>query len=154
MNYIIKQATAAHIKEIAVQFNLYRQFYKQASEIAKSEAFLTERVTNNESVIFFALSEKEEVMGFTQLYPSFSSVSMQHIWILNDLFVNDKFRKMGVGRALMETAMGLGLSTGARRIGLQTAISNASAQVLYESLGWKKDNDYYYYNWTVQNTST
>jgi GNAT superfamily N-acetyltransferase len=57
----------------------------------------------NDSTIFLA-EENGNMIGFTQLYPSFSSVSMKRIWILNDLFVAEVYRKQGVAKQLMDTA--------------------------------------------------
>lgn len=48
--------------------------------------------------------ENEVAQGFTQLYPSYSSVSMQGTFILNDLFVHLNFRDKGIGEALMNHA--------------------------------------------------
>jgi len=38
------------------------------------------------------MSSADQLMGFAQLYPSFSSVSMKRLWILNDLFVSSEAR--------------------------------------------------------------
>ena len=90
--------------------------------------------------------EDGQIVGFTQLYPSFSSVSMKRIWILNDLFVVATHRKKGIARLLMETAKQYAQEAGAVRIVLATKISNNLAQALYESLGYIKDEEFYHYS--------
>ena len=100
----------------------------------------------NESVIFVA--EKEgHLVGFTQLYPLFSSTMMKTQWILNDLFVRKEERKSGAGEKLMKTAMEFGLKDGSRGLSLQTAVTNATAQRLYEKLGWKKNETFLTYTY-------
>ena len=88
-------------------------------------------------------------MGFTQLYPIFSSVGMKRCWLLNDLFVLDTVRGKGIATALLDAAKAFGLETQSRWLMLQTAYDNHAAQALYEKSGWTKDEDYYVYNYTL-----
>lgn len=118
-------------------FDLYRQFYKQEPDIALAEKFIRERLGKNESVIFVAM-ENHVPVGFTQLYPKYSSVRASRNWILNDLYVRQGHRKSGVGRALIETAMQFAKSEGATFVQLETAVDNYTAQSLYETIGFKK----------------
>jgi ribosomal protein S18 acetylase RimI-like enzyme len=90
-------------------------------------------------VIFLALGPDRSAIGFTQLYPSFSSASAKRIFILNDLFVDPGARRSGVGRALLDAAADFGHSAGAARLTLSTAHTNTSAQSLYEATGWLLD---------------
>jgi GNAT superfamily N-acetyltransferase len=102
----IQRITTDQVLLVTDLFNKYRIFYKQASDIALAEKFLTERLANNESVIFVALIN-EQPAGFTQLYPTYSSMRVSKNWILNDLYVEAGQRKQGIGAALIKTAMEL-----------------------------------------------
>ena len=86
------------------------------------------------------------VVGFTQLYPSFSSVSMKRLWVLNDLFVTPDARTSGAGRALLERAERWAAETGAKGLTLSTQIANVTAQRLYEACGWTKDDEFVHYH--------
>ena len=130
---------------IAPLFDQYRQFYKYASDLAGARRFLNERLKNRESVIFLAV-EGDEALGFTQLYPTFSSTTLRPMWILNDLFVAPLRRKSGVARALMIRARQFGMEHQAVELMLETATDNLNAQRLYESLGWKRDTEFYTYH--------
>jgi GNAT superfamily N-acetyltransferase len=129
---------------IAPLFDAYRQFYGQTSDLDGARRFLLERLQQGESVIF-AVIEGENTLGFTQLYPSFSSVSMRPIWILNDLFVVENARRRGVGARLLTAARDHAMQTGAARLVLSTGVENRTAQALYEQQGWKKDTAYFHY---------
>jgi ribosomal protein S18 acetylase RimI-like enzyme len=142
------QAEIKHLEPIAVLFDQYRIFYGQRADLASARKFLEERLQNRDSIIFAA--NDGQIAGFTQLYPSFSSVSMQRIWILNDLFVAATHRRKGIARLLLETAKQYAQSTGAVRISLATQISNISAQSLYKSLGYIKDEEFYHYSLRVE----
>jgi len=120
-------------------FDAYRQFYKQAPDLELARTFLRERFEHNQSTIFLALDSNGESLGFTQLYPSFSSGLAKRIYILNDLFVVPQARRSGVGQLLLNAAAEFGRKAGAARLTLSTALDNAPAQALYEGLGWRRD---------------
>ncbi len=144
----VVQAGLQHLDELTQLFDGYRQFYRQASDTSGAKAFLYERLSQGDSVVFIAFSDGKPA-GFAQLYPSFSSVLMAQIWILNDLFVTEQARRKGVAKVLMERAASFGKETGAARLMLATEVTNEQAQKLYEALGWKKDTSFYTYNLTL-----
>jgi GNAT superfamily N-acetyltransferase len=140
----VERAGLANVDIIAPLFDAYRQFYKQAPGQEAARSFISERLKNDESVIFLAYVDGEPA-GFTQLYPVFSSVSMCRSWILNDLFVDPGFRKQGVGEALLEKAKEHGRITNANGLLLETAGDNFTAQSLYEKNGWTKETHFFYW---------
>ena len=142
------QAEIQHLEPLATLFDQYRSFYGQKSDLASARRFLQARLQNHDSVIFAA--NDRQIVGFTQLYPSFSSVSMQRIWILNDLFIAAAHRRKGIARLLLETAKQYAQEIGAVRIILATQISNISAQALYESLGYTRDEEFYHYSLRIE----
>ncbi|MBE9189645.1 GNAT family N-acetyltransferase [Gloeocapsopsis crepidinum LEGE 06123] len=141
------QANSTHIELVAPLFNSYRQFYGQTADLIQVRNFLYERLVNEDSVVFIAVTQYNpfECLGFTQLYPSFSSVAMQRTWILNDLFVLSNFRNQGVGIALLNAAKDFAIRTKVKRLTLATAIDNYPAQKLYEKAGYIKDKAFYHY---------
>ncbi len=135
----------AEVKDIPLllpQFIAYRAFYNKEEASGKAIAFLSENLEFNRSCIFMAINSDDQVVGFTQLYPRLSSLSMDHYLYLSDLYVDAACRKQGVARALMNKAFEYAITDGASSIQLETAHSNISAQALYESLGYGWDKDY------------
>ncbi|HEY1588360.1 MAG TPA: GNAT family N-acetyltransferase, partial [Rhodanobacter sp.] len=122
--------------------NAYRQFYGQASDVARARAFLAERMAKQESQILLALDDSGAALGFTQLYPLFSSVRAVRTFLLNDLFVATGARRQGVAKALLTAAADHARGLGAASLSLSTALDNAPAQALYESLGWQRDRGF------------
>lgn len=140
-----------HVEQVdlvAPLFDAYRQFYGRATDLAGARRFLVERLDRDESVIF-AIVEEGQALGFTQLYPSFSSVSMKPIWILNDLFVAEEGRRRGVGASLLAAACDYALQTGAVRLELSTAVTNTKAQSLYEREGWRLNREFLHYDYEL-----
>ena len=143
----ITKASRNDLDFLAPLFNAYRTFYGQKTDLAGAKSFLRDRLENQDSIIFLA-TEQGRPIGFTQLYTSFSSVSMKPIYILNDLYVESSQRKKGVGKALLNKAKELCKKNGFKGLALETAIDNP-AQKLYEALGWKKDSACFHYFWSA-----
>lgn len=145
-DFSIARATLHDLDELASLFDGYRVFYGMPSDPIVAHEFLHARLAADESVIFLARDGQQCALGFTQLYPCFSSVAARRVWILNDLFVADAARNRGVGRALLERARAHARQTGARRLVLETAQTNVGAQALYESLGYLRQGESYAYS--------
>ena len=141
----IIQASIQHLDDLVPLFDGYRIFYRQESDIKSAKAFLKERLTNQDTIIYIAYID-DNAVGFTHLFPSFSSVSMQPLYVLNDLYVDKNYRKQKIGVALLNKAKQLCREKNYKGLALQTEATNP-AQHLYESLGWKKDLDLHYF-WT------
>ena len=142
----IARAAIRDLDDVVPLFDGYRQFYGRRSDLAGARKFLAERIERDESVIYLAYTAPREAAGFTQLYRSFSSVSLQPLWILNDLFVSSDLRRGGVGRALLERARQHAVDTGAKGLVLSTQVMNKAAQTLYESCGWQRDDEFLQYH--------
>lgn len=140
----IKKATLEDLDCVTELFDLYRQFYEQHSNIERAREFLKERMIQEQSVIYIAYEESDPI-GFTQLYPSFSSLSMERIWILNDLYVKKSARKKGIANTLINEAITLVTKTNAKGILLETNVENIPAQKLYEKIGFKREENIFFF---------
>lgn len=143
--FVIRRATQDDVEAVAALFDAYRQFYRLPSDRVGALNFIRERLARDESVIFVACQGSTAV-GFTQLYPSFTSAGMARIFILNDLFVASEARRQGVARALLRHAAEFGKAEGAVRLTLSTAHDNANAQAAYEREGWIPDTAFRVYS--------
>ena len=137
-------------QEIAPLFDAYRQFYGQPADLALARRFIDGRLRRGESVILLAEDESGSAVGFCQMYPTFCSVEAAAIYVLYDLFVSPNRRRHGVGRALMLAAEARAQAEGVARIDLATAKTNATAQSLYESMGWRRDEQFHTYSKQVR----
>ncbi|MGG2026260.1 GNAT family N-acetyltransferase [Gottfriedia sp. S16(2024)] len=146
----VVRAKLEHISEVANLFDQYRMFYKQESNLIGAIDFITERIKTQDSVIFLVKEENQSI-GFTQLYPSFSSVSMKKLWILNDLYVTETARQKGVAQLLLNAAKKFAIESNAKALDLQTAIDNKSAQALYEKNGYQVDKEFLSYSLNLEN---
>ncbi|MDH3697475.1 MAG: GNAT family N-acetyltransferase [Flavobacteriaceae bacterium] len=141
------KGTLEHLDDLSSLFDAYRIFYEQSSDLKGARDFLKNRIENEESILFMAYLDNKAI-GFTQLFPSFSSVSMKPLLILNDLYVDKNFRQKGIGEALLIHAQEYCRQLNYKGLALETATDNPARQ-LYEKLGWEKDTHCFHYFWTA-----
>ena len=146
---LVRQATTFDLDLLVPLFDAYRQFYRKPSDPGLARRFLFERFQHSESIIFLAVRRDGLAVGFTQLFPSFSSASAARIFILNDLFVRQEVRRKNVGSLLLAAAARFAQAVGAARLTLSTEVTNQAAQALYEAEGWKRQTDFCVYNFAV-----
>ena len=146
MKFKIVIASLEHLEEVSTLFNAYRIFYDQASDLKGATRYIKSHLEKRTSTIFLAIDEDETPLGFTQLYPMFSSIAMGPTYILNDLFIAQHARKSGVGSALLEAARRWAKEKGAIRLELETESSNLPAQALYKKLGWVRNDEIFEYS--------
>jgi GNAT superfamily N-acetyltransferase len=138
---IVRSAALQDLEALVPLFDSYRQFYGQSPNSESAREFLRERLERGESTVFIA-ADSARAVGFVQLFPAFSSVSLARTFILNDLFVVAGLRRSGIGQALISAAVEFARAVGAVRLSLSTAVTNGPARALYEAMGWSKQVDY------------
>jgi ribosomal protein S18 acetylase RimI-like enzyme len=143
MNII--RATITNLEQLSPLVDAYGQFYKRPSNLDGIKLYLQEKLSKNQCVVFMAFEGQDEI-GFTLLYPHYSTAALGHVWLLNDLFTKPEARRKGVGEALLNHAADFAKADGAKRIWLRTAVDNFTAQALYEKMGYKRDEQFYRYD--------
>ena len=149
MEQVVRKAKLFDLDELAILFDAYRVFYEQTSDIEASRQFLTERMANDESVVFMSFNTDKVATGFVQLYPLFSSTRMKRLWLLNDLFVHADHRGHGYAVSLIEKAKELCRATRSCGMYLETAKTNVEGNALYPKVGFTLDEEHNYYSWDV-----
>jgi len=145
MQLTVIEAGLKELTQLATLFDQYRQFYQQPPDLEGAYEFIKLRISQGESKLYLALDDTKRALGFVQLYPTFSSVSMQRSWLLNDLFVAPPYRSIGVATALLNKARQLGVESRAKELTLCTASDNHKAQSLYQSHQFQTVRDFVYY---------
>ncbi|MFS2160560.1 N-acetyltransferase family protein [Pseudomonas sp. Pseusp122] len=140
----IIQATLDHLDLLTPLFVKYREFYGELPYPDSSRSFLEKRLRREESVIYLALPDDDDnkLLGFCQLYPSYSSLSLKRVWILNDIYVAEDARRQLVADHLMKQAKKMAKQSHAVRMRVSTSSNNEVAQKVYESIGFKEDTQF------------
>ncbi|MEN9611432.1 MAG: hypothetical protein RLZZ628_2246 [Bacteroidota bacterium] len=143
-------ATLEWLPQTAILFDMYRVFYQKTPNIPAATAFLQDRLSQNDSQIFLLVHEDaSEAIGFTQLYPLWSSTRMGKLWLLNDLFIHPAHRGQGYALLLMDRAKQLARETNAVGVLLETAKTNEIGNRLYPKADFQLDTDFNWYHWTT-----
>ncbi|MDD8057839.1 MULTISPECIES: GNAT family N-acetyltransferase [Shewanella] len=107
----IRLASSTDLAPLSQLFDLYRQQLNQPADYSACHAFLSHRLAENDTMIFVCI--KDDVMvGFTQLYPSFSSLLLSPVWYLEDVYVVPEYQQTDVAELMYQKAEQLAQSTG------------------------------------------
>ncbi len=149
---MIRKASLIDLDQLTPLFDKYLIFYKKKSNLEKHKSFLKERIENNEAIIFMAFDDenKDKAIGFALIYPTFSSVLLSKILILNDLYVDSTIRKNGIGEKLILETVALAKELDSDLIRLRTAKNNVIAQGLYHKMGFVRDEFLHSYDLAVK----
>jgi ribosomal protein S18 acetylase RimI-like enzyme len=141
----VTRAQLADVSQAAPLFAAYREFYGEPYDLEASASFLASRLARDESIVLIATDDDGRPVGFSQIYPAFSSTRLAPIWILNDLFVSDEARGTGVVDELLDAAATMAVDAGATAIELSTAHTNLRAQAVYDRSGYEVDTVFKHY---------
>lgn len=142
---VISEPTLKDVDVLAQLFDAYRRFYGRVGDLEGARRYVEQRLTEGPTR-FFIEREGELVRGFVHILPSFDTLAMRPMWILEDLFVDSSARGMGIGAALLLHAEEFAREAGASRLTLSTAHTNITAQRLYQRNGWVIDDEFRYYH--------
>lgn len=134
----IFQATLEHLDALTPLFVAYREFHGAMPAAELSREFLQQRIQQQDSSIFIAELDGHAV-AFCQVYPSFSSLTLRPIWILNDIFVQEDFRGQHIAESLIRHTLTQAAEQDVVRVRVSISQYNEAAQRLFESTGFTED---------------
>lgn len=133
----IREANLKDLDNLSKVFTDYLFFAGNQKSYEDSKLFLKERLDKKDCVMFIALIDNQ-IVGFTQLFPFFGSASLEEIWILNAIYIEDTYRQQGVAQSLLSEAIFYSKKTNKKKVHLITKSDNLNSQALFEKFGFKK----------------
>ncbi len=116
-------------------FVAYQRFYEvEEIDLDRNRRFLHRFTDSDDEGWLFGAFEDGEILGFTCLHRSKSSLRAADTVLMYDLFVLPEARGKGAGRALIEKALEVARESGGACLEWSTAPDNATAQRLYDSV--------------------
>ena len=140
----IRACTIEDLELLVPAFDQYRQFYRQESQPEQVREFLKPLIEEEKSKIFLSF-EEGELTGFIQLYPSFSSIGLAPIWVLNDFFIFGGSDRRQIAKGLLDAAKMLCEASKGVRVEVTTRKENHRLHKIYRDYGFEKDYKYDYY---------
>lgn len=128
--------TSAWLPDIVGLFESYRGHYGQPENLVESRDWLRSQLASGGLRGFLAYREGEPA-GMALVASTPASLRLGHFWQLRDLYVAERHRRQGVGRALVSHVRDAAVAEGALRVSLTTEADNVRALALYGDLGFE-----------------
>jgi ribosomal protein S18 acetylase RimI-like enzyme len=137
----VRPAAEGDLDDLVRLFRAYLDFYERPHPADRARGYLAERLEGGDSVVLVAEGQAG-LVGFAQCYPTWSSLELSALWVLEDLFVTPSARRSGVGAALLETVVTAAEVASACEVVLETQHANAAAIALYERFGFTRSDEF------------
>jgi len=133
MSILIRPITESDKTRWLELFKEYIVFYK--SSLSDEQFELTWQRINSEFNIKGLVAEVDnKIVGFTHYIWRPSTWEVEDFCYLEDLYVDPKNRKGGVGRALIKAVEEIAIAKGSKRLYWTTAPDNETARKLYDKV--------------------
>lgn len=132
MDIIIRRADENDMDEL---YDMIREFAKFAGKSNKISLTKTELCNEQNSyVCFLAESIHNEIAGYVLFFPTFHTWTGKGIFV-DDLYVREDYRRLGIGTRLINTALDYGKENGCTKAQWDVDADNKDAIALYQKLG-------------------
>ncbi len=142
---MIERVTPANLEELLPLIREYQQFYRVTDiDDDRNRRFFAQFARSSERGVQHLYRVDSQPAGFSTLYFGFSSAAAEPVAVLNDLYVSADFRRRGIATELIRHASAYIKNRGYTRLNWLTQKSNSRAQRLYDSLGARKTEWFFY----------
>ncbi len=133
------QNRKAVLRDISAILELMREFaelenlsdYLEITEEKLNKAMFGENAFVNGLMAF----DEEKPIGYAIFFPYFSSFRGQKSVYLEDIFITEKYRKVGIGEKMLKEVARIGKDFGAVRMDFQVSDQNSNAKKFYKKHG-------------------
>jgi ribosomal protein S18 acetylase RimI-like enzyme len=109
---------------------------------AAGEKYFQKRLKSKKALVF-VVEEKDRLIGYTIAFiDNFSYRKPNPICEIENIFIEDKYRQRGIGKALMEAVRKKAKSRHVKRLRVGAIAQNKSAIKFYHAQGFKDINLY------------
>ena len=135
MNIVIRDAIKEDVGQMLNLIKELAEFEKALHEVELSESDLLESGFGIKPAYKSFVAEVDgKIAGMALVYPRYSTWKGESLH-LEDLIVNQKFRGLGIGTALLDEVVKYGHELGVRRINWEVLDWNEPAIAFYENKG-------------------
>jgi GNAT superfamily N-acetyltransferase len=135
-NVQVEPVSTEQLERLLPLIAAYQRFYEVADiDDERNRAFFRRFLAPSDDGMLLGAWDEDEPVGYACLYWSFTSLVPAETVLMNDLYVEEKARGRGIGRALIEASAEVARDRGAHHLEWATAPDNQTAQLLYDSTG-------------------
>jgi GNAT superfamily N-acetyltransferase len=138
MNIHIKQATAADLPRI---LELYKDLNAGDLPVDTDVALSTWKRAANSGVTYFVAKYNGQIAAtcYISIIPNITR-QCSSIGFIENVVTAEKYRRLGIGRKLLETAIEYAKSQGCYKVTLQSGNKRTETHKFYESVGFDGDS--------------
>jgi GNAT superfamily N-acetyltransferase len=141
----IAPVSAEEFEELLPLIAAYQRFYEVAEiDEERNRAFFRRFLAPSEDGLLLGARSEGRLVGYACLYWHFSSLEATESVLMNDLYVAEQARGLGVGRSLIEATAEVARERGVPIVEWSTAPDNHTAQRLYDSTGAERSEWFSY----------
>lgn len=141
MNFKIQHATKEQIPQIYNLLFKLSEYQHLSDEFKIDEKKLSEMIFDEKSVNALVSVEGDNVKGIALYYTScVSTFSGKHILTLEDIFIDEKARKNGIGRGFFECLRAIAKQKDCCKIEWKCQSWNVNAGNFYKTMGSKQED--------------
>ena len=146
----IRSITQADVPGVVKLMRDFAKFENLADYCEITEAKLHDALFGRSSFVEAAVVVDEQlgVIGYAIFYPHFASFRGQTGFYLEDIYIDDKFRKQGLGEKMIRAIARLAAERGFERIDFQVLDWNTPAVNFYLKLGAGRDDSERHFKFT------
>jgi GNAT superfamily N-acetyltransferase len=142
---VIRPAVESDVPAILSLIRELATYERSPESVVATPEGLREALFGPSPAVFCHVAEADgEVVGFALWFLNFSTWLGRHGLYLEDLFVRPSHRGQGLGKALLETLVGIARERGYGRVEWVVLDWNSPAHAFYRSMGAEPMDD-----WTV-----
>ncbi len=137
----VEPVSAAQLEALLPLIAAYQRFYEvEDVDGERNRAFFSRFLAPSEDGMLLGAWRGDELLGYACLYWSFTSLPPAETVLMNDLYVGERARGEGVGRALVEASAEVARERGAHHLEWETQPDNLAARRLYDSTGAERSD--------------
>lgn len=140
---VLRQASS---KEIPILLGFIKSYYKLESIVFfedKVHKALIELINSNNIGRVWLIYLNNKAIGYIVLCFSYSLVSFGQDGMIDEFYIDDEYRKKGIGTQILNIVMKNSKRLGLNCLYLEISKNNISAQTLYEKLNFKVRDNYF-----------
>ena len=140
---VLRQASS---RDIPILLGFIKSYYKLESIVFfedKVHKALIELINSNNIGRVWLIYLNNKAIGYIVLCFSYSLVSFGQDGMIDEFYIDDEYRKKGIGTQILKIVMKNSKKLGLNCLYLEISKNNIAAQTLYEKLNFKVRDNYF-----------
>ena len=145
MRIVVRNGRRTDSKQFISLVRALANFERLAPPSKEGSRRLIDDIFGKKKVKLLVASERKRLVGYALYFYTYSSFLAKPSLYLEDLFVLEKYRKLGVGFSLFRKCVDIAQAEGCGRMEWAVLTWNERAMSFYGRLGARRMSDWYVY---------